>query len=584
MGAYFEMFGAFNDLTFTLAPNGNLSHAKKAIDRILENYGGLGAYGKDRLPSYSFLRDEFKQLKTTALMLPLIFLAVAAFLLHIVATRIISRQREQIASLKALGYTNTTTALHYVKLMLLISGSGALLGVAFGWYLGKSMTNLYGEYYRFPNLVHLFHPTVALTGLLIGALAGIVGTIFSVRRVLRMQPAQAMRPPMPETFGRASIERWLRHLSSTAKMSLRNLLRRPMRTLFSITGLAMAVMIMVLGLFMGDSVKAMLDIQFELLNRESMTISFIRPVAAAVLDELTTRPGVLATEGYRQVPVRLRHRQLVKEIVLTGMPPNSKMRRIADQNQHVMDVPVSGIALNSVVAKKLQIEAGDLIQLEILEGNRRRIATTVVKLIDELLGQGAYMQLGELQLLLGESATVNTAVLQTDPAQQTPLLANLKNSSVIASLQTRESTLKVFYETMSRSTLAMVTIILLFAGAISVGVVYNTAMILLSERTFELGSLRILGFTKREVFTILVSELGAIVLASLIPGCLLGYGFAAFLMNSVETEGFTLPLLISNRTYVTAILTSIVTAMATFVILYLRIRRMDLVSVLKVRE
>jgi putative ABC transport system permease protein len=240
--------------------------------------------------------------------------------------------------------------------------------------------------------------------------------------------------------------------------------------------------------------------------------------------------------------------------------------------------------LNSVVAKKLQIEAGDLIQLEILEGNRRRIATTVVKLIDELLGQGAYMQLGELQLLLGESATVNTAVLQTDPAQQTPLLANLKNSSVIASLQTRESTLKVFYETMSRSTLAMVTIILLFAGAISVGVVYNTAMILLSERTFELGSLRILGFTKREVFTILVSELGAIVLASLIPGCLLGYGFAAFLMNSVETEGFTLPLLISNRTYVTAILTSIVTAMATFVILYLRIRRMDLVSVLKVRE
>jgi putative ABC transport system permease protein len=179
---------------------------------------------------------------------------------------------------------------------------------------------------------------------------------------------------------------------------------------------------------------------------------------------------------------------------------------------------------------------------------------------------------------------VNTAVLQTDPAQQTPLLANLKNSSVIASLQTRESTLKVFYETMSRSTLAMVTIILLFAGAISVGVVYNTAMILLSERTFELGSLRILGFTKREVFTILVSELGAIVLASLIPGCLLGYGFAAFLMNSVETEGFTLPLLISNRTYVTAILTSIVTAMATFVILYLRIRRMDLVSVLKVRE
>jgi putative ABC transport system permease protein len=584
MENHFDFGGAFNDLAFTFAPGANVRHTLKSIDAVLEPYGGLGAYDRDKLASYAFLRDEFKQLRTNAFFLPLVFLGVAAFLLHIVATRLIARQREQIASLMALGYANREIAGHYLKLMLVISGGGALVGIAAGWWLGKSMTALYGDFYRFPDLNHVFHFSVPFWGLVIGASAGAVGTWFSVKRVMKMQPAQAMRPPMPERFAESFFERWFKNIPAITRMFLRNLLRRPVRTVLTILGLSTSVMIMVLGLFMTDMMDAMLGTQFELLNRESMTVSFLRPVSATALGELKSRPGVQLAEGYRLVPVRLRSGHFTKELAITGLPPGAQLRRVADDKGRVVAMPASGVLLNARIAKKMGLKPGDTIQLELLEGNRRKIRVTVANLVEEILGQGCYMQSDALSRLLGEERSINVAALKIDLLKQDEIIAHLKTSSRVASISTREGTLKIFYDMMSRSMLAMITIILIFASAISVGVVYNTAMILLSERTFELGSLRILGFTKAEVFEMIASELGSTVLASLIPGCALGYGFAWLMMNTVDTEEFTIKLIITSRTYVTAVLVSLATALVSFVILYFRIRKMDLVSVLKVRE
>lgn len=584
MENHFDYGGAFNDLAFTFAPAANTRHTLKLIDNLLEPYGGLGAYDRDKLASYAFLRDEFKQLRTNAFFLPLVFLGVAAFLLHIVATRLIARQREQIASLMALGYAQKQIAAHYLKLMVVISGSGALLGVGTGWYLGRSMTWLYGEFYRLPDLVHVFHSSVALSGLLIGASAGVFGTWFSVKKVMRMQPAQAMRPPAPESFAQSFFERYFKNMPAITRMFLRNLMRRPARTVLTILGLSTAVMIMVLGLFMTDVMDSMLSTQFELLNRESMTVSFLRPVSASALDELRSLSGIQLVEGYRQVPVRLRHGQYTKELAITGIPQDAELRRVANERGEVITLPPEEVLLNQRIAQKMGIRPGDTLELELLEGNRRKIRVTVTNLVDEILGQGCYMRIDALSRLLGEAHSINVAALRTDALADDAIIAHLKTSSQIASVSTRAGTLKIFYEMMSRSMLAMITIIIIFASAISVGVVYNTAMILLSERTFELGSLRILGFTRAEVFEMIASELGTTVLASLLPGCVLGYFFAWLLMNTVDTEEFAIKLIITSRTYVTAMLVSLGTALLSFIILFFRIRTMDLVSVLKVRE
>lgn len=584
MEVFFDFGGSFNDLAFTFAPGANIRHSLKSADTLLEPYGGFGAYDRNKLPSYAFLRDEFKQLRTNAYFLPLIFLGVAVFLLHIVATRLISRQREQIASLMALGYSKRQIALHYTKLMLLISGGGAIIGVAAGGWLGGAMTRLYGDFYRFPNLTYLFSFSVACYGFLTGCLAGSAGTWFSVRRVLRMQPAEAMRPPVPESFARSFFERWSGNMPVIRRMFLRNLLKRPLRTALSILGLSTSVMIMVLGLFMTDVMDSIVGTYFDVVSRENMTVAFLRPVSAEALHELLRQPGIQIAEGFRQVPVRLRKGQFSKELAVTGIQAGAQLRRIADQDRRVIDLPVSGVLLNAQAAKKLGLRPGDSVDLEFLEGNRQKHRVTVSALVDEIIGQGCYMLLEDVNRLLGEDTTITGAALRVDPLWQEHIIARLKDSSLVASIATREATLRIFYEMMSRSMLTMITLILIFAAAISVGVVYNTAMILLSERTFELGSLRILGFRKIEVFEMIASELGVVVLASLIPGCFLGYGLALLIMNTVDTEEFSLRLMISNRTYVTAMLTATGTAALSFVILFFRIRKMDLVAVLKVRE
>ncbi|TGM03167.1 ABC transporter permease [Leptospira barantonii] len=580
----FGMIGAFNDVVFTFAPEAKRTSVLKRMDEILEPYGGFGAYDRDKLPSHSFLRDEFKQLKTMAYTLPMIFLGVAAFLLHIVSTRIIAQEREQIATLKALGYSDMEIAGHYLKIISVISGFGSVLGVMIGFWLGGAMTDLYSEYYRFPHLNFRFDPSLALIGIAIGIFSGALGTSYSIFKILKLDPAQAMRPPVPASFKKNPIETYTKILSTQSRMILRNLTRRPARTLISILGISTSVMIMVLGMFSTDAVNAMIEIQFNLLQRESVTVSFLGPVSKTAVDEFKNDPGVLSAEGYRMIPIRIRVGHLSKEISLQGIPSDAKLRRLVGKRRNILTPPSSGIFLNANVAEKLGIKTGSQIQMEVLEGNRKKISVRVDGLVEELLGQGAYMDLVAANRLLGEGESINLIALRTDAKEESKLLSRLKEVPKISGISTREGSLKVFSDTMSRSTLATTVVLFIFAAVISVGVVYNTAMISLSERIFELGSLRILGFTKEEVFRILAGELGFEILASLPIGCVSGYLCAYLLMNTVETEGFKIPLIISYRTYVIAIFTTLGTAVVSYVILYSKIKTMDLLSVLKIRE
>ena len=186
--------------------------------------------------------------------------------------------------------------------------------------------------------------------------------------------------------------------------------------------------------------------------------------------------------------------------------------------------------------------------------------------------------------LLCDGNSINQQTQPTDPKQESALFFKLKNIPKIVGINTRAGTLKVFGEMTARSMLATTIVLLIFASVIAIGVVYNTAMIALSERAFELGSLRILGFNKLEVFSILAGELIIQTIVALPIGCVTGYGFVYMMFTSVETEGFNIPLSISFETYGIALLTTIFTAFISFIILYFKIKSMDLVSILKIRE
>src|SRR5690606_6339333 len=154
-------------------------------DLLLEPWGGLGAYSRDDQLSHRYLEEELKQIETMAIFLPLNFISVAAFLLNVVAARLIRTQREQIAVLKAFGYDSVTVALHYLALMMVIVLTGSLVGVLMGAWIAGNIAGLYQEFFRFPWLEFRLRPSVVLTAVLIAGGATAAGTLSAVYRAFR---------------------------------------------------------------------------------------------------------------------------------------------------------------------------------------------------------------------------------------------------------------------------------------------------------------------------------------------------------------------------------------------------------------
>ncbi len=227
----FEMDGAFNDLSIGLQPGADERAVMRQLDLLLEPYGGLGTIPRDKQISNFLLNGELAQLETMATVVPAIFLAVAAFLLNIVLSRLILLQRQQIAALKALGYTTRQITLHYLELAFIVVVLGSLIGLALGAWMGQGLTELYASYFRFPTLVFRVTPKVALVGIGVSVLAAAAGAIVAVLQVTKLSPAEAMRPAAPARYRRGLLDRlglsWLFGMSSM--MVMRELRRRPIR-------------------------------------------------------------------------------------------------------------------------------------------------------------------------------------------------------------------------------------------------------------------------------------------------------------------------------------------------------------------
>ena len=162
LAAVYDLDGAFNDVALTLMRGASEQDVIDRLDIILERYGGVGAYGRENQTSHQFISEEIKQLRGTGMVAPIIFLGVAAFLLNVTISRLVQTQREQIAALKAFGYSRLEIGWHYLKLVLAISFTGLGIGVLLGAWLGWGLTRMYTLFYHFPLFLFRMDPIVGI--------------------------------------------------------------------------------------------------------------------------------------------------------------------------------------------------------------------------------------------------------------------------------------------------------------------------------------------------------------------------------------------------------------------------------------
>ena len=582
----FDMAGAFNDLVVSLAPGTNAASVVAELDRLLAPFGSSGAITARDQPSNRILEDELNQQRVMSTTIPIIFFAIAAFLLNIALGRLVTAQREQIAALKALGFPNAPLAFHYFKLVTVVVLLGTTLGIAVGIAFGEAVISSYNAFFRLPVLEFELAPWSVGVGFTISFAAATIGVLSALRAVVSLAPAEAMRPAAPSRFRRTAVETLLSmgRLRPRLNMTLRNITGHPLRTALTVLGIALAIPMVALGLFWRDAIDQMIDVQFNLIERGNMVVSFPHPRSRNIIGDLAREPGVLAVEGQRIVPVRLRagHHSYLTSVI--GLPPDSELRRPHDSNQRPIDVAAHGITLTRRLAERLDIVPGNILTIEVLEGRRRIVDLPVAASVDEPIGMSAYMQIDALNYLTGEGDVVSAAAIYTDPAAL-PLVSRwLKEVPIVKSVSMKAYTLSSFLDKIAGLVFVTASILTGFAVIIAVGVVYNSARIGLQERAWELASLRVLGFTRGEVSSVLFGEF-IIEIACAVPlGLLLTQHLVDWISRVHSNESFQIPATVGARTYSAAVIVVAVAAMASAYIVRRRIDRLDLVTALKARD
>ncbi len=584
--AAFNMKEAFNQISLEVGRGGSPEDVILRLDRLLAPYGGQGAHTRRDQISHRYLSEEFRQLKQMATVFPVIFLAVAAFLLNVVITRLMATQRSQIAILKAFGYTTPAIVIHFLKLAAVIVLIGVGMGIAAGTWMGRGMVTLYMEVYRFPYLDFVLRPGVVAGAAVIALAAAALGAVQAVIQYASEAPAQAMQPASPGLYKPTLLERLGlgRGLTQPTRMIWRNLERRPWKALLSIAGVAASASILVMGGFWGDAVDFMVLFQFQRAQRDDLTVTFIEPISEKALYSLVSLPGVTYIEPMRTVPVQLRNAHRTYRTTLQGLDNGGDLRRLLNTQMAVTELPPEGLVITDYLAGMLAVKPGDRLTVETLEGRKAVVEVPVASLVKEFVGVSAYMERGALNRLLREGNSISGAYMAAERERSAEIHKRLRDMPVIAATSARARILQSFYETMARQMLIFAFFNTILAATIAIGVIYNTARIAFSERSRELASLRVLGYTRGEISYILLGELAILVLAAIPLGLWMGNRLATFMANSMQSDLFRVPSVVTPWSYSFATLIILIAAVLSGASVRRKLDRMDLVEVLKTRE
>lgn len=586
MEAAFDVDGAFNQALIGLERGARPEAVLDQLDRALTPYGSTGAYGVADQFSNRFITEEISGLKVSSRSVPPIFMGVAAFLLYIVISRMIQAERMQIGLLKAFGYSSFEIGTHYFKLVLIIAAGGAALGCALGVWAGHALAGYYQHYYKFPFLLFQVDPAAFITAVSVSITSASAGGILVLRNIFALTPAVAMSPPAPTDYSTSAniISALKRVLDQPSRMVMRRVIRQPWKTLAATLGIAAGMGLSVAQMTMLSSFDRMVDISFSVADRSDASVAFIEPLGDKTLYELRRMDGITYVEPIRSVSAILRHDRKTHRTGISGLVSDPELNRAMDKSLNAVHIRSEGITLSRPLADKLDIAPGDTLTVEVREGRLPTFDLPVAAITDPLLGAPAYMEIGALNAAMKEPGRVSGAYLRLDPDKSEAVYEKLKNMPAIAGVSLASDARSALKKLMDEGAGGTRFIMAAIAGIITFGIVYNTARISFAERSHDLASLRVIGFTKGEAAYVLLGELAIITLLALPIGSYIGIGLAGAIARGFSTDLYTIPAIVTPEAIGIGALAVILASAFSGWLVKRDVDRLDLVSALKSRE
>lgn len=586
LAASYDMEGAFNEALFKLQRGQDPKPVLTAIDTVLDPYGSLGAYDRPDLISDRFVQQEIESLRMSTRVLPPIFQTIAAFLLYIVIGRIIQTEREEIGLMKAFGLTSFEIATHYMTMILIIAGTGAIAGCLLGILSGRGMVEIYLTFFKFPFLVFQLDPKPFLIGVATSIAAASAGGLIVLRRIFRLNPAVAMRPPAPADFSRGMRFDgvWSRVLDQPTRIVLRRFVRQPVRMGGAVLGVAcgMAISSAMAALLAGFT--SIVGLTFSVIDRSDISVFFSHPRPERVVHSMSAIEGVQDVEPVRFVPVILKNGRNTYRGEITGLSENARLFRAVDSDEKPIFMREDGIILSPGLARKLDLQPGQTLLADVREGSQPVLELPVVAIAETSLGSPAYMQIDALNRALSEPGRISGAFVKIDTAHADAIYRELKDMPAVAGVSLKEDSRSAFQRLIDEGAGSNRFIMFAVSAIITFGVVYNTARIAFAEQARDLAGMKVLGFSENEAAFVLFGELALVTLIAIPVGAAGGFGLSFLVTQAFSTDLYQIKMNTDAASYGVAMLTVVSSAIFSGWVVKRDLKRADLVAVLKSRD
>ena len=575
------MTDKYNDIVITLEDEEKFSETEKLLEDRLDKFGLRRVVEKKDQLSNRLVHEEINGLKQMSGFIPVVFLAVAAAILAAMISRNVRNDKVIIGILKALGYSRLRILSHYTMYAVSIGIIGGGLGTLLGTIMSGFMTQVYLLYFYIPLLKVAFYPANIITSIVLSVVfcigAGLVGS----RDAMLVTPAEAIRDEPPQTGHRILLERvkpvWER-ISFTWKIVFRNIFREKKKSVFISLGAAFTIAMSLMTFWISDMMTVVFETHYGEFLSMDYNIDFISPIHEDSLKDLEKILDIDGIEGKMEMPYELQYGRNEKFVSVIGLHKDTSYYNFEDFYGNRIELPDEGMLISSNLAGILEVEPGDNILVKNFIPGMDDEYIEIVDIIDQALGINGYMNIDYMEDKLAGKNLVNGALVDTDK-NISEELGDLKNVGGVQSLQDMRD---LFFEYLDLA-VASISVMVVFSGILGFVIIYSMTVLSINERRLEFSSLRVLGFTKGEIFGIILKENAVMSVVGVIYGIPLGKVLIDAMRTIYVTDlyVFNAPITIKNVIYA-IVFTTICLTLAQL-ITYRKITNLDFIEALKSR-
>jgi putative ABC transport system permease protein len=607
----FDMEGIVNEVMLSVAPDVDNAEIMGQVRTILErNYikritskddpvvlqnrridivqGIRTAYMTERknLPVVQILRQDMEQFAMLAFLFPLLFLSMASLTIYVLLNRLVESQRIQIGLMRAMGYSQRAVMLHYLGFAAIVGAIGSLLGAVAGHLMANGLTEMYVSQLNIPIIETDLHWGAILGGIAAGLLIPLLAGLLPAWSTIRIQPAEAMRPLAPGLGNRYVMKLLafiLKPFPYFIKMPIRNVFRNFRRSLFMASGIASAIIMVLVAMSFVDAVEQMFTRQYGTVQKYDAMIHLQGESAASNVSLISHLDGVTATEAVLDIPYRICFGENKVDTSIEGIPENSIMLNLITPDGIKVDVSDDGILLPNSYKDKLGAKIGDTLRLEPLTGTVGETDKRLAGYIWSYIGGRAYMPLREVQKLQRDFGAATAIMANFDGKPDAYTIKRIYNIPQVTSIELTADTRKMLDEQMGFFWV-MIGIMLLMGTALGGAIIFNGVMVNVTQRTREISTMRAVGLGDRMLSFMISLENIIVAIIGVAVGLPLGAYISQLFFQAMSTSAediisFTLEIL--PRSYVIAATAAVVIMLLSQIPAIQQIRNQNLATVTK---